>query len=182
MSIGDVVAGFFAHDVRQTEPRIVDLDQPIRIVGVVMETSVRTIARDVPKLGRQLREVKRTHRLPHRVEPWGFAAVSLGFDRDAGTFLYLMGDRVSTLDEIPEGLVGFEIPEGKYAVFPVRPKNRLGWPIAITRAKRHAYEGWLPHSGFAPAGGIDDFEYHDERSTRRQDPEIDLYVALRDTL
>ena len=28
------------------------------------------------------------------------------------------------------------------------------------------------------AGTIDDFEYHDVRSTRKQDPEIDLYVAI----
>jgi predicted transcriptional regulator YdeE len=178
LSIGDLVAGFFAHDIRRVEPHVVVLDRPICVLGMGIETSVRSIAGDAARLGRRLREYKRSHTVPHRVEPWGFAAVSLGFNREAGTFLYLIGDVVSSLDEIPEGLIGFEIPEGKYAVFPIRPKNRLGWPIAITRAKKHIYEDWLPRSGFRPAGGIDDFEYHDDRSARGKDPEIDLYVAL----
>jgi predicted transcriptional regulator YdeE len=29
-------------------------------------------------------------------------------------------------------------------------------------------------------GVIDDFEYHDERSLRKSDPEIDLYVAIQE--
>jgi predicted transcriptional regulator YdeE len=45
--------------------------------------------------------------------------------------------------------------------------------------KRYAYTVWLPNSGYELAGAIDDFEYHDERSTRKNDPEIDLYVAIR---
>jgi len=52
--------------------------------------------------------------------------------------------------------------------------------MVIVDAKRYAYTVWLPDSGYEPAGTIDDFEYHDERSTRRKDPEIDLYVAIRE--
>jgi predicted transcriptional regulator YdeE len=73
----------------------------------------------------------------------------------------------------------FEIPAIKYAIFPVRPRNRFGWGLAIANAKGYAYTVWLPASGYEPAGVIDDFEYHDERSTRKQNPEIDLYVAVK---
>jgi predicted transcriptional regulator YdeE len=51
--------------------------------------------------------------------------------------------------------------------------------LAIGNVKRYAYTVWLPNSGYELAGTIDDFEYHDERSTRKNDPEIDLYVAIR---
>ena len=62
----------------------------------------------------------------------------------------------------------FEIPAITYAVFPVRPRNRLAWGPAIANAKGYAYTAWMPGSGYEPAGLIDDFEYHDERSTRRE--------------
>ena len=78
-----------------------------------------------------------------------------------------------------EGLVAFVIPAITYAVFPVRPKNQMGWAFAIPDAKRYAYTVWLPDSAYEAAGVIDDFEYHDERSTRKKNPEIDLYVAIK---
>jgi AraC family transcriptional regulator len=79
----------------------------------------------------------------------------------------------------PEGMTAFEIPALTYAVFPVRPRNKAGWGMAIANAKGYAYTAWLPKSGYEPAGVIDDFEYHDERSTRERSPEIDLYVAIK---
>ncbi len=41
-------------------------------------------------------------------------------------------------------------------------------------------EIWLPQSGYLPARIVDDFEWHDERSTRKKGAEIDLYVAIKD--
>jgi AraC family transcriptional regulator len=79
---------------------------------------------------------------------------------------------------VPEGLVGFEIPAATYAVFPVRSRNRLGWGLAVNRAKKYAYESWLPRSPYRPAGSVDDFEYHDARCVRKPNLEIDLYVAV----
>ena len=177
MGIMKVLSPLFAHDVEG--PCIVTLDQPIKIVGMGIDTDVRSVYRDVPRLGKQFEQYKETHTIPNKKQPWGFAAISQGFDREKQTFSYTMGDVVTSFDQAPEGLVAFEIPAGTYAVFAVRPKNRLGWAMAIANAKRYAYEVWLPGSGYAPAGTIDDFEYHDERSTRKKDPEIDLYVAIK---
>jgi predicted transcriptional regulator YdeE len=170
----------FIHPVEGTQPRIVDLEHPILILGLSTQTNTRTIARDVPGLGRRFERYKQEHGLPNRKEPWGFAAVSYGYDEVTGAFTYLMGDVVTSLDQVPEGLVGFEIPAGTYAVFPVRPKNKLGWGLGIPAVKGYAYRGWLPGSGYEAAGGpVDDFEYHDERSVRKRNPEIDLYIAVR---
>ncbi len=179
----DVLAGLFAQRVDGTEPRIVELPAPIRIIGLGTETDMRHVYRDVAQLGKRFEAIKRELEIPNRVEPWGFAAVSEGFDEGSGAFTYTMGDVVSSLDEIPAGLTGLEIPTGTYAVFPVRPKNRFGWGIAIGHVKRYAFSTWLPNSNYKPAGGtIDDFEYHDERSKQRMNPEIDLFVALKPRL
>lgn len=176
----NVFERFFTHDLTEISPRIVDLEQPIHILGMAVDTNLKTVYRDIPALGKQFAKFKQAHEIPNKKLPWGFAAVSKGFDEAKGTFTYFMGDRVTALDQVPDGLQAFEIPAGKYAVFPIRPKNRLGWPVAIASAKRHIYTAWLPNSSYTQAGTIDDFEYHDERSTRKGNPEIDLYVAIKE--
>ncbi len=180
MSMSNIFERFFAHDITSTAPRIVGLDRPIQIVGMSVDTNIKSVYRDIPALGKQFANYKRTHEIHSKKLPWGFAAVSKGFNEEKGTFTYFMGDQVTTLEKVPEGLKAFEIPIGKYAVFPIRPKNRLGWPVAIASAKRHIYMTWLPNSIYTQAGVIDDFEYHDERSLRKPDPEIDLYVAIKE--
>jgi predicted transcriptional regulator YdeE len=180
MAIRNVLMRLFAHNIGGIQPRIVDLEQPIKIIGMAVDTDMKRIYRDVPALGKQFRKFKQTHEIPSKKQPWAFAAVSKDFDEASGTFWYIMGDVVTSLDKIPAGLMSFEIPAIKYVVFPVRPKNRWGWGMAIANTKRYAYTMWLPNSEYEPAGVIDDFEYHDERSVRRSDPEIDLYVAIRE--
>ena len=178
-SVRRVLTSFFAHKVEGVEPRIVELEQPTKIIGMAVETDTRRVYRDVSRLGKRFEKYKRGNQIPNKKQPWGFAAVSRDFDEKTRTFSYMMGDVVVSLEEVPTGLTGFEIPAGKYAVFPVCPKNRLGWGIAIANVKRYAYAVWLPSSEYEPAGTIDDFEYHDQRSTRKRNPEIDLYVAIK---
>jgi len=172
------LVGAFAHRIDGVPPRIVELPEPIRILGMSMQTNIRRIHRDLPALGKRYREHKRMHPVPRLRDPWAFAAVSKDFDPETGAMTYIMGDVVTEPHE-SEGLVAFVIPAITYAVFPVRPRNQMGWAFAIPDAKRYAYTVWLPNSEYEAAGLIDDFEYHDERSTRKRNPEIDLYVAIK---
>jgi len=180
VSMRSVLTSFFAHRIEGTEPRIVELEQPIKIIGMAVETDAERAYRDISQLGKRFEKYKRENEIPNRKQPWGFAAVSRDFDEKTRTFSYMIGDVVVSLEEIPADLTGFEIPAGKYAVFPVRPRNRFGWGIAIVNVKEYAYTVWLPDSEYEPAGTIDDFEYHNERSMRKRDPEIDLYVAIEE--
>jgi AraC family transcriptional regulator len=174
-----LLSGLLANDLTGYEPRIVELEKPITIIGMSVETTLKSIYRDVPRLGKQYKELKDSQPIPNTKEPWGFAAVSRGYDPATGAMTYMMGEVVTSAAEVPDGMSAFEIPAITYAVFPVRPKNKRGWGMAIANAKGYAYTAWLPKSGYEPAGVIDDFEYHDERSTRERSPEIDLYVAIK---
>jgi predicted transcriptional regulator YdeE len=180
MSAISIFERFFAHDITAITPRIVDLEQPIQIVGMAVTTDLKNVFRDIPALGKRFAKYKQTHEIQNKKLPWGFAAVSKGLDKERGAFMYFMGDQVTTLEQVPEGLKALEIPISKYAVFPIRPKNRFGWPVAIVSAKKYIYTTWLPNSAYEPGGTLDDFEYHDERSTRKNKPEIDLYVAIKE--
>jgi predicted transcriptional regulator YdeE len=173
-----LLVGFFAHRIDGLEPRIVELSEPIHILGMSMTTNITGIYTDLPALGKRYRDHKKLHPIPNPRQPWAFAAVSKDFNRETGAMTYIMGDVVTEASAV-EGLVAFEIPAITYAVFPVRPKNQMGWAFAIPDAKRYAYTVWLPNSEYEAAGVIDDFEYHEERSTRKKDPEIDLYVAIK---
>jgi AraC family transcriptional regulator len=177
--MANLLMRLFVNDLTGYEPRIVELEKPITIIGMSVDTTLKSIYRDVPRLGKQFKELKDSAPIPNAKEPWGFAAVSRGYDPATGAMTYMMGDVVTGAAEVPEGMSAFEIPAITYAVFPVRPKNKRGWGMAIANAKGYAYTVWLPKSGYEPAGVIDDFEYHDERSTRERNPEIDLYVAVK---
>lgn len=174
------IASLFTHSMEGTVPRMVVLENPIRLAAMSIETDTKRVYRDVPRLGKRYSRFKRRVDIPNRKEPWAFAAVSRDYDQATGVFSYSLGDVVTDFDGLPPGLQALEIPPATYAVFPVRPKNRFGWGIAIGSVKRYAYETWLPASEFEQGGIIDDFEYHDERSTRAKDPEIDLYVCVKD--
>jgi len=71
----------FAHDITLVTPRIVDLEQPIQIVGMGIDTTIKNVYRDVPALGKRFEQYKLSHEIPNKKTPWGFAAVSKGFDK-----------------------------------------------------------------------------------------------------
>ena len=104
------------------------------------------------------------------------------YNEEKKTLTYIMGDVVTSFDKIPERMISFEIPAIKYAVFPIRPKNGFAWERAISKMKKYIYIEWLPKSDYEQAGLIGDFEYHDERSTRKKNPEIDLYAAIKEKM
>jgi predicted transcriptional regulator YdeE len=161
------------------EPRIIDLEKPIKIVGLSIQTDTKNVYKHVPDLGKRFHELKKNKGIPNPIKPWGFAAVSKDFDKDNGTWKYIVGDMVTSFDGVPSEFETFEIPAIKYAVITVRPKNQYLWGFTISQTKKYLYKKWLPKSGYKPAGIIDDFEYHDEKSFREKDAEIDLYIAIK---
>lgn len=161
-------------------PRIVDLEDTIKIIGMSVDTDARKIYRDATRLGKEFERFKQNNEIPNMRGPWGFAAVSKDFDEESRSWKYIMGDIVTSTEVVPEGMISFEIPAIKYAVFTIKPRNRFSWGMAIGRMKRHVYLDWLPGSEYEQDGAIDDFEYHDERSTKKKGAEIDLYVAIKD--
>ncbi len=163
--------------VENPEPKIVTLDEPLKAVGFSTHTGIKTVFRDIPAVGKKYKRFKDQNGIPDRKKPWSFVAVSRNYDEKTQTWDYILGDVVTTFANSPEELTQFEAPAATYAVFSIRPWNRFLWGLTISKMKQYAYESWLPNSGYEQAGI--DFEYHDERSTRKKNPEIDLYIAIK---
>jgi AraC family transcriptional regulator len=103
-----------------------------------------------------------------------FVAYGISAEMDPGTreFTYVAGFEVSSAEDVPQGMVDFEVPGSKYAVFTTTlPK--------IGETFQHAYHTWLPTSGYQPGGGPE-FELYDQRFDV-QDPnsEFDLYIPIK---
>ncbi len=161
-----------------TEPQITVLQEPILMLGMQVGTGMKSVFRDVSKLGKRWQAFKKTGVIPNKKEPWSFVAVSKDHDQQNGKWVYLMGDVVTRVDAIPSELVSYAIPAGTYAVFTLRPPHRFAWGMTIGTAKRYIYTEWLPRSGYKAGSVVSDFELHDERSTLKRGPSIDLYVAV----
>jgi AraC family transcriptional regulator len=97
--------------------------------------------------------------------------ISAGMDPTTGEFDYVAGFEVSSCEDVPEGMVCFDVPSGRYAVFTTTlPK--------IGETFRHAYETWMPAAGHRPTGGPE-FELYRE-GFDSQDPgsEFELYIPI----
>lgn len=148
------------------EPRIVTRSA-FTVVG--MKVHGKNESNEIPKMWDALHP--RACEIKDRIDDRVAFGVSANMDENTGAFDYVAGFQVSSAEELPEGMVRFDVPGGKYAVF-ATTLPRLGETFT------HAYRTWLPQSGYQPTGGPD-FELYTE-AFDPQDPnsEFDVYIPV----
>jgi predicted transcriptional regulator YdeE len=98
--------------------------------------------------------------------------ISANADMESGEFDYIAGFSVTSTEHVPEGMVAFEVPGGRYAVFATTLPQ-------IGETFQNAYHTWLPQAGHQPTGGPE-FELYDERfDPQDPDSEFDLYIPIQ---
>jgi AraC family transcriptional regulator len=95
--------------------------------------------------------------------------VSANMDMETGVFDYYAGFEVSSSEGLPQGMVAFEVPDGKYAVFTTTLPQ-------IHETYQKIFGTWLPEAGLQ-ATGAPDFELYDEMFNA-QDPSSMLYLYI----
>jgi AraC family transcriptional regulator len=149
------------------EPKIVSRPA-FRVVG--LKYRGKNENNEIPRLwqaiGPRVREIKNI------ADDHVAYGISANMDESTGEFDYVAAFEVSTSEDIPEGMVCFEVPGGKYAVFSTTlPK--------IGETFHSAYHSWLPESGYQAAGGPE-FELYDERfDVQDSSSEFDLYIPVK---
>jgi AraC family transcriptional regulator len=98
--------------------------------------------------------------------------ISANMDMETGEFDYIAGFEVSSAEDVPQGMVAFNVPGGEYAVFTTTlPK--------IGETFDNAHDTWLPQAGHQPTGDHE-FELYDERfDPQDPDSEFDLYIPIK---
>lgn len=124
---------------------------------------------EIPQMWQELGP--RTGEIAHMAGEDAAYGISANMD-ETGAFDYVAGFEVSSIEDVPEGMVAFQVPGGKYAVF------RTTLP-KIGETFQNAHRSWLPQAGLQPTGGPE-FELYDEQFNP-QDPtsEFDLYIPVK---
>ena len=157
------------------EPRIVVLDKPIAAVGLSIRTGMKSVFKDLPKVYDRYMKLKAQNGIPNIKEPWEYVSLSKNFT-DEKSWDYYTGHVVTSRNAVAEEFLGFEVPAGTYAVFPIRGKGKLFFGMAVGKMKKYIYETWLPQSQYE-FGGYE-FEYNNEAMHAENPYAIDLYVAI----
>lgn len=140
------------------------------LIGIKVNTSNEKCPIDCPLIWEKFLKEKVFEKIPSKISNNCFGLYT-DYEGDCTKpFAYVVGCEVSTLDSIPEGMVGITIPKGKYVVFTAKgpfPQSMSTvwqeiWAAPIQRAYKVDYEVYTPD--FRPQGS----------------PEINIYVSLMD--
>jgi AraC family transcriptional regulator len=79
---------------------------------------------------------------------------------------------VELVEEVPQGMVSLDIPQGTFAVFTTTLPNMM-------EAYDYAYNTWLPNSGYERLEAPDYEEYGPDFNGQDPNSEFQFYVPLK---
>ena len=121
---------------------------------------------EIPQLWREYGA--RWEDIQHVLNPEIAYGVMDNYDPGCGEFDYVAAMEVERIEDVPEGMVGWEVPAQTYAIFPCTlPKIREAYDDA---------QRWLSESPYEHTGGIE-FELYDE-NFNPQDPTSEFYYYM----
>lgn len=102
------------------------------------------------------RFVPRINEIPGRVgtATYGICCLPEAGPHEPERFTYVAAVEVESLNDIPNGMTGLELPAHEYAVF----TYTRGVGPELPKAMQHIFGEWLPNSDFELDGA--DFEYY----------------------
>jgi len=147
------------------------------MVGISVRTSNAKEQQD-SQIGKQWARLMKENVLaaiPNRADQ-NTVAVYTDYARDAnGDYTYVLGARVTKVDQIPAGMVAQKVPASKYAVFtsdrgPVQKVVVATW-TRIWNTPKDALGG---NRAFKT-----DYELYDQRAQNPADAVVDIYIGIR---
>ncbi|MFN2747973.1 effector binding domain-containing protein [Bacillus sp. z60-18] len=158
-----------------TKPKIMHLDE-IHIIGYEYRTNLNneTYFEEIPGFYFDFGQNEYYLKIQNKAAPSMSYGVSCNF-QDEGEFSFIIGEAVhAPAEEVPEPLVYFKIPEGKYAIFDVK-----GPSASVQNTRRFIYGTWLPNSNYERKEGPD-FEVTDVcQSSYPDDMRMKVYIPIR---
>lgn len=148
------------------------------VVGIAVRTSnseQMTEARPIGKQWERLFEEGVLAAIPNKADGNIMAIYSeYASDKD-GEYTYLLGARVTKVENVPAGMTVKKVPAGRYAVFtsekgPVQKVVVEMWQ-RVWATPKSALGGDRAYKA--------DFEVYDQRAQNPADAVVDLYIAIR---
>jgi predicted transcriptional regulator YdeE len=169
----------FSQAKKDTEmnPRAVQ-QEGFAVVGIAVRTSnaeQMTEARPIGKQWERLFKEGVLAAIPNKADGNILALYSeYASDKD-GEYTYLLGARVTKVENVPAGMTVKNVPAGRYAVF---TSERGPVQKVVVEMWRRVWE--TPKSALGGDRAYKtDFELYDQRAKNPADSVVDLYVAVR---
>ena len=154
------------------EPKIVKKQQ-FDVIGLEMRTTFKEDLNhpEIPAFWEKVMKEKMLEQIPNKKDENQYG-ICADMNEDDKTFAYIIAHEVTSMDDIPDGMISRTIPEAEYALFTVKGQ----FPKSIQDAFKYIYKEWFPNSGYKHAG-TPEFEYYDQRCCQEV-PEMDIYIPV----
>ncbi|KZL89931.1 effector binding domain-containing protein [Clostridium magnum] len=155
-------------------------DMPVRILEksemLIVGKEIRTTNEDgkcmkeILELWQQFKSQKLGDKIPNKVEANSILGIYTDYENnEKGSYSFIVGFQVSSIEFIPEGMVSKVIPASKYYV--VTAKGKM--PQKIGEAWAHIWNSGISRTYKG------DFELYDERYNDTENAEVDIYVSIK---
>ena len=148
-------------------PYTMEKQQRKLIMGIQIRTSNDTCQIDMPQIWQKFFQEKILEKIPHKVGSTIYAVYTDYEDDYTKPYSYIVGCEVSTLDDIPEEMVGTVVPASSYAVYKTQGEYPQGlasaWQMIWKAPFKRAY--------------TTDFEVYNPDFNPQTNPEVKVYIA-----
>jgi predicted transcriptional regulator YdeE len=148
------------------------------VVGISGRTSnarEMTSSGVIPGVWKRFFEERVPAKIPNRADQ-NLLAVYTDYESDKdGAYTYVLGAKVTSAFDVPQGMVAVKVPAGKYAVI-----TTAEGPAAkvVPEAWRRIWSMYAPKLGGQRAYRTD-FELYDERASDPKNSQVEIYIGLR---
>lgn len=160
------------------EPRI--LEQPeFSVIGIRVRTSNAkqvTGGGAIPKQWDRFFREGIADKIPNKVGSTIYAIYTNYASDHNGEYDFIIGMKVSSVSEVPPGMVAKQVPSGRFAVItsakgPAAQVVPQAWQRVYSLDDNKQLGGARAYKA--------DFEVYDQRSQNPQDSQVDLYIGLK---
>jgi predicted transcriptional regulator YdeE len=178
MCLATILAVTAASAGAAMEPRVVKLPE-FSVIGIQARTSnadEMTGDGAIPKQWAKFFKEGIADKIPNKVDSTIYAVYTDYVSDRNGEYDFIIGMKVSSVSDVPPGMVVKKVPRGKYAVVtsekgPVAHVVPQAWQRVWSLEDNKQLGGARAYKA--------DFEVYDQRSQNPQDSQVDLYVGLK---
>ena len=143
-----------------------------QVIGVPLRTINKKSAKDIPPFWESFFNDRTAGRIPNKKSDTIMAVYTDYEKGKEGAYTLIIGLPVLSLTEIPEGMVGITIPEGKFAHIEVKGDVKTAIPEAWQSI-------WDDEKLEEQRAYTFDYEIYDERAADPNNAIVDIYLALK---
>jgi predicted transcriptional regulator YdeE len=160
------------------EPRVVEQAE-FSVIGIQVRTRNAkevTGGGAIPKQWQKFFTEGIAGKIPNKVDSTIYAVYTNYASDYNGEYDFIVGMKVSSVSDLPPGMVAKKVPGGRYAVVtsakgPVEQVVPQAWQRVYSLDDNKQLGGARAYKA--------DFELYDQRSQNPQDSQVDLYVGLK---